>query len=60
MNIVNMSDAPYKYPSLTGDMLFRLWNAAIKDDDTLADEMIRGSTNACWPSIVSVRSMRWI
>jgi hypothetical protein len=42
MNIVNMSDAPYKYPSLTGDMLFRLWNAAIKDDDTLADEMIRG------------------
>ena len=33
---------PYKYPSLTGDMLFRLWNAAIMDDDTLADEMIRG------------------
>jgi hypothetical protein len=23
-------------------MLFRLWKAAIKDDDTLADEMIRG------------------
>ena len=42
MNIVKMTDAPYKYPSLTGDMLFRLWNAAIKDDDTLADEMIRG------------------
>jgi hypothetical protein len=42
MNIVNMSDAPYKYPNLTGDMVFRLWNAAIKDDDTLADEMIRG------------------
>jgi hypothetical protein len=38
MNIVNISDAPYKYPSLTGDMLFRLWKAAIKDDDTLADE----------------------
>jgi len=42
MNIVKMTDAPYKYPSLTGGMLFRLWNAAIKDDDTLADEMIRG------------------
>jgi len=42
MNIVNTSDAPYKHPSLTGDMLFRLWKAAIKDDDTLADEMIRG------------------
>jgi hypothetical protein len=42
MNIVNISDAPYKHPSLKGDMLFRLWKAAIKDDDTLADEMIRG------------------
>ena len=42
MNIVNMRDAPYKYPSLTGDMVFRLWNAAIKDDDTLADELIQG------------------
>lgn len=42
MNIVNMCDAHYKYPSLTGDMLFRLWNAAIKDDDRLADEMIGG------------------
>ena len=42
MNLVNMSYTPYKYPSLTGDMLFRLWKAAIKDDDTLADEMIRG------------------
>ena len=42
MNIVNISDAPYKHPSLKGDMLFRLWKAAIKDDDALADEMIRG------------------
>lgn len=42
MNIVNMSDAPYKYPSLTGDMLLRLWKAAILDDDTLADEVMRG------------------
>jgi hypothetical protein len=42
MNIVNISDAPYKHPSLKGDMLFRLWKAAIKDDDTLADELIRG------------------
>ena len=42
MNIVDMSDAPYNYPSLTREMLFRLWSAAIKDDDTSADEMIRG------------------
>ncbi len=42
MNIVNISDAPHKYPSITGDMLFRLWKAAIKDDDTLAEEVIRG------------------
>jgi hypothetical protein len=42
MKIVNISDAPYKHPSLKGDMVFRLWKAAIKDDDTLADEMIRG------------------
>jgi hypothetical protein len=43
MNIVNISDAPYKHPSLKGDMLFRLWKAAIKDDDTLADELFRGT-----------------
>jgi hypothetical protein len=42
MNIVNISDAPYKHPSLKGDMLFRLWKAAIKDDNKLADEVIRG------------------
>jgi hypothetical protein len=42
MNIVNMSDAPYKYPSLTGDMLFRLWRAAIFDDHTLAEDVMRG------------------
>jgi hypothetical protein len=42
MNIVNISDAPYKHPSLRGDMLFRLWKAAVKDDDTLADETVRG------------------
>jgi hypothetical protein len=46
MNIVNISDAPYKHPSLKGDMLFRLWKAAIKDDDTLADELIRGMFDA--------------
>jgi hypothetical protein len=38
----NVNIRPYKYPSLTADMLFRLWNAAIKDDDTLADQVIRG------------------
>ena len=32
MNLVNLSDTPYKYPMLTGDMLFRLWRAAVKDD----------------------------
>ena len=42
MNIVILTETPYKYPSLTGDMLFRLWKAAIKDDDTLANEVIRG------------------
>jgi hypothetical protein len=42
MNMVKISNTPCKHPSLTGDMLFRLWKAAIKDDDTLADEMIRG------------------
>ena len=42
MNIVNISEAPYRHPSLKGDMLFRLWKAAIKDD-TLADELIRGT-----------------
>jgi hypothetical protein len=41
MNTLNISDAP-KHPSLTGEMVFRLWKAAIKDDDTLADEVIRG------------------
>ena len=30
MNIVNISEAPYRHPSLKGDMLFRLWKAAIK------------------------------
>ena len=42
MNIVILTETPYKYPSLTGDMLFRLWKAAIKDDDTLANEVIGG------------------
>ena len=42
MNIVILTETPYKYPSLTGDMLFRLWKAAIKDDDMLANEVIRG------------------
>ena len=46
MNIVNISDAPYKHPSLKGDMHFRLWKAAIKDDETLADELIRGMFDA--------------
>ena len=45
MNVVNLSDAPYKYPSLRGDMLFRLWKAAILDDDTLADDVMRGMYN---------------
>jgi hypothetical protein len=27
-------------------MLFRLWKAAIKDDETLADELIRGMFDA--------------
>ena len=45
MNVVNISDAPYKYPSLRGDMLFRLWKAAILDDDTLADDVMRGMYN---------------
>ena len=40
MNLVNLSDTPCKYPMLTGDMLFRLWRAAVKDDDTLVEEMI--------------------
>ena len=26
MNIVILTETPYKYPSLTGDMLFRLWS----------------------------------
>src|ERR1700722_20220270 len=42
MNLVNLSDTPYKYPMLTGDMLFRLWRAAVNDDDTLVEEMING------------------
>ncbi len=42
MKIVNMSDTPHKYPSLTGDMLFRLWKAAILDDHALAEEVMRG------------------
>jgi len=46
MNIVNMSEAPYKHPSLKGDMLFRLWKAAIEDDETLADEVFRGMYEA--------------
>jgi hypothetical protein len=46
MNIVNISEAPYRHPSLKGDMLFRLWKAAIKDDDTLADGLIRGMYDA--------------
>ena len=46
MNLVNMSNTPYKYPSLTGDMLFRLWRAAVKDDETLVEEMIRGMYEA--------------
>ena len=45
MNVVNMSDAPHKCPSLRGDMLFRLWKAAILDDDTLADDVMRGMYN---------------
>jgi len=46
MNLVNLSDTPYKYPMLTGDMLFRLWRAAVKDDDTLVEEMIHGMYEA--------------
>jgi hypothetical protein len=46
MNLVNLSDTPYKYRMLTGDMLFRLWRAAIKDDDTLVEEMIHGMYEA--------------
>jgi hypothetical protein len=45
MNVVNMSDAPHNYPSLKGDMLFRLWKAAILDDDTLTDDVMRGMYN---------------
>ena len=37
---------PYKYPMLTGDMLFRLWRAAVKDDDTLVEEIIYGMYEA--------------
>jgi hypothetical protein len=46
MNLVNLSDTPYKYPMLTGDMLFRLWRAAVKDDDTLVEETIHGMYEA--------------
>jgi hypothetical protein len=46
MKIVNINDAPYRHPSLKGDMFFRLWKAAIKDDDTLADELIRAMYDA--------------
>ena len=46
MNLVNMSDTPYKYPSLTGHMLFRLWRAAVKDDETFVEEIIHGKYEA--------------
>ena len=46
MNLVNLSDTPCKYPMLTGDMLFRLWRAAVKDDDRLVEGMIRGMYEA--------------
>jgi hypothetical protein len=46
MKIVNISDAPYRHPSLKGDMFFRLWKAATKDDDALADELIRAMYDA--------------